>query len=225
MLEFIARRLGELNDEVVYLGGCTTALFITDPLSLDVRPTRDVDCIVDLVSLPKYYEFGEKLKIRGFKESMNEDVMCRWRCEDAILDIIPTDEDILKFGNQWYRKAIQNPITHQLDQDLAIKSVTAPYLLATKIDAFKSRGDGDFLGSHDFEDLITVIAGRAEIVDEIEAEGDALKFHLREFFDSIITNTKFQQALPGHLNDGPITLERMQMVIRRLEKIIAIGGS
>jgi len=37
MLEIVARKLGELNDEVVYLGGCSTALFINDPLSLDVR--------------------------------------------------------------------------------------------------------------------------------------------------------------------------------------------
>jgi hypothetical protein len=225
MLEFIARRLGDLNNEVVYLGGCTTALFITDPLSLDVRPTRDVDCIVDMISLPKYYEFGERLRKCGFKESMNEDVICRWYCEEAILDIMPTDEDILKFGNRWYKKAIQNPIAHQLDKDLVIKSVTAPYLLATKIDAFKSRGKGDFFGSHDFEDIITVIAGRVEVVDEIAAEEDALKSHLRDFFNSIITNANFQQALPGHVNDGPITLERVQMVMERLEKIIAISES
>ena len=42
MLEFVARKLGKLNDEVIYLGGCSTALFVTDPLSLDVRPTKDV---------------------------------------------------------------------------------------------------------------------------------------------------------------------------------------
>ena len=54
MLEFVAQRLGQLNDEVVYVGGCTTALLINDPLSLDVRPTLDVDCIVDVVSLGQY---------------------------------------------------------------------------------------------------------------------------------------------------------------------------
>jgi hypothetical protein len=42
MLEKVARKLENLNDEVVYLGGCSTALYITDPLSLDVRPTVDV---------------------------------------------------------------------------------------------------------------------------------------------------------------------------------------
>lgn len=61
MLEIVARKLGNLNDEIVYLGGCTTALFITDPLSLDVRSTLDVDCIIDVISLVQYQKFEKQL--------------------------------------------------------------------------------------------------------------------------------------------------------------------
>ncbi len=128
MLEFVARKLGKLNDEVIYLGGCSTALFINDSLSLDVRLTKDVDCIVDIVSLQKYYQFGKKLEKQGFKQSIDEQVICRWYCGGVILDVMPTDENILKFGNRWYKEAIQSPIIHQLAEDLFIKSVTAPYL-------------------------------------------------------------------------------------------------
>src|SRR3990167_3720185 len=98
MLEFVARKLGPLNDEVVYLGGCSTALFISDPLLLDVRPTKDVDCIVDIVSRSEYYKFAKKLEKQGFKQLMNESVICRWRYDDVILDVMPTDEEILTFG-------------------------------------------------------------------------------------------------------------------------------
>lgn len=101
MLGFMARKLDPLNEQAIYLGSCTTALFITDPLSLDVRPTKDVDCIIDIVSLPKYYQFGKKLSSQGFKQSIDEEVICRWRYDDAILDVMPTDENILKFGNRW----------------------------------------------------------------------------------------------------------------------------
>jgi len=55
MLEYVARKLENLNNEVVYLGGCATTLFINDPLSLDVRPTLDVDCIIDVATLSAYY--------------------------------------------------------------------------------------------------------------------------------------------------------------------------
>ena len=179
MLEFVARKLGKLNDEVIYLGGCSTALFVTDPLSLDVRPTKDVDCIVDIISLPKYYQFGKKLEKQGFKQSIDDQVICRWHYDDAILDVMPTNEDILKFGNRWYKLAIANPLEHQLAEGLVIKSVTAPYLLATKIEAFNARGNRDFLGSHDFEDIITVIAGRVEIAEEVARENNELKLYLK----------------------------------------------
>jgi hypothetical protein len=221
MLEFVARKLGPLNNEVIYLGGCTTALFITDPLSLDVRPTKDVDCIVDIVSLPKYYQFGKKLSSQGFKQSIDESVICRWHYDEVILDVMPIDENVLKFGNRWYKEAIEHSITHELDDNLIIKSVTAPYLLATKIEAFKTRGNSDFLGSHDFEDIITVIAGRIEIADEVCLATKNLKTHLKQFFAEIINDDNFRTALPGHLNDGPVTIQRIQTVQNRIKQIIS----
>ncbi len=220
MLEFVARKLGPLNEQVIYLGGCTTALFITDPLSLDVRPTKDVDCIIDIVSLPKYYQFAKKLSSQGFKQSIDNEVICRWHYDDAILDVMPTDENILKFGNRWYKEAIEHAISHQLAEDLTIKSVTAPYLLATKIEAFRTRGNNDFLGSHDFEDIITIIAGRIEIADEIVLEEETLKTHLKQFFAEIIDDDDFRTALPGNLNDGPVTIQRIQTVQDRIKRII-----
>lgn len=221
MLEVVAKKLEKLNDEVVYLGGCTTALFVTDPLSLDVRPTLDVDCIVDIATLNEYYQFGKKLKKCGFKESSEDGIICRWRCDEIILDVVPTDEKILNFANRWGKEAIQNAIVHELAKDLLIKSVSAPYLLATKIDAFHDRGNHDFFGSHDFEDIITVIAGRIEIADEvINLKNDDLRLHLKDFFRVIINNVEFQQALPGHVNDGPVTLQRVQVVLDRIRELI-----
>ncbi len=220
MLEFVARKLGKLNDEIIYLGGCSTALFITDPLSLDVRPTKDVDCIVDIISLPQYYQFGRKLEKQGFKQSINEQVICRWHYDDAILDVMPTDEDILKFGNRWYKGATLNPVTHKLAEDLVIKSVNAPYLLATKIEAFNARGNRDFLGSHDLEDIVTVIAGRVEIADEVASENNELRLYLKHFFQTIMADEDFQTALPGHVSDGVVTLQRVQIVRDRIKKII-----
>lgn len=220
MLEFVAEKLGPLNEEVIYLGGCTTALFITDPLSLDVRPTKDVDCIVDLVSLSQYYQFGKKLSKQGFKQSIDESVICRWYYNEVILDVMPIDENILKFGNRWYKEAIEHAITHKLNDDLIIRSITAPYLLATKIEAFNTRGNRDFLGSHDFEDIITVLAGRIEIADEIALSKENLRVELKQFFAEIIDDENFLTALPGHLNDGSITIQRLQTVQNRIKQII-----
>src|SRR5579862_2435199 len=149
MLQFIATKLGDLRDEVVFLGGCTTALFINDPESPDVRYTFDVDCIVDVISLNEYHRMEKKLKHLGFKQSIAEEVICRWYFDDVILDVMPTDEKILGFSNRWYKEAIQNAHIYSLKEGITIKVVTAPYFLATKLEAFKTRGNMDFYASRD----------------------------------------------------------------------------
>lgn len=222
MLEFAARKLGKLNDEVVFLGGCTTTLFITDPLSLDVRPTLDVDCIIDVISLGQYHQFESQLNKQGFNKSMVEDNICRWHYDDIILDVIPSNEKILGFGNRWYKGAIEHAVTHQISEGLFIKSVTAPYFLATKIEAFKTRGNNDFLASHDLEDIITVIAGRVELTGEVTLANSALTKYLELTFTEMLENEQFHVALPGHLNDGPLTKERTQSVLRRIKQIANI---
>ncbi len=60
-----------------------------------------------------------------------------------------------------------------------IKSVTAPYFLATKFEAFKTRGNNDLLASHDYEDIITVIAGRINLAEEVELAGSELSKNLK----------------------------------------------
>lgn len=224
MLEIVAKRLGALNEEVVFLGGCATALLISDPLSLDVRPTLDVDCIIDVISLGQYHKFENELIKRGFKKSMEDDVICRWHYEEIILDVMPTDEKILGFGNPWYKESLVNAVAHQISSDLIVKSIMAPYFIATKIEAFRTRGNNDLLGSHDFEDIITVIAGRAEIADEMILTSDKLILHLKQFFEELLKDDQFEHILPGHLNDGSLalTMQRVQIVKSRIKKILDI---
>jgi hypothetical protein len=81
---------------------------------------------------------------------------------------MPTDENILGFSNRWYLPAIKNSVTIELEPDFEIRLVTAFYFLATKLEAFFGRGKGDYLVSHDLEDIINLINGRVEIVEEIK---------------------------------------------------------
>jgi len=43
MITTVARRLGNLREKVVFVGGCATGLFITDPAMPEVRVTKDVE--------------------------------------------------------------------------------------------------------------------------------------------------------------------------------------
>lgn len=220
MLQFIATKLDDLCNEFVFLGGCTTAIFITDEAAPEVRYTLDVDCIVDVISLKQYYQLEKQLQKRGFKRSSQDDVICRWHYEDIILDVMPTEKKVLGFVNRWYKEAIQQATLYQLTDNLAIKIVAAPYFLATKLEAFKSRGKMDFFASHDFEDIVSVLDGRIEIVNEISQANQLLKNYLARAFKEIMKKSSFHDALPGYFMPyGSVANDRMSYFLDKIERI------
>lgn len=220
MLEFVATKLGNVRNDVVFLGGCTTGLFISDPNVPDVRYTLDVDCIVDVISLNQYHQLEKKLTQQGFKKSLQEDVICRWFYDDVILDVMPTDEKILGFGNCWYKEAIAASAIYTLTDTLEIRVVTAPYFLATKFEAFRTRGKMDFYASHDFEDIVSVLDGRIEIVDEIKNADKNLKEYLIHSIFEITDSPSFKGAIPGHFVPyGGVANDRIELFEQKLMSI------
>ena len=68
MLRLAVENLGTLADEMVFVGGCTTGLLITDEGAAEVRATDDVDSIVEVTSYGQYNTFAERLKKIDFRE-------------------------------------------------------------------------------------------------------------------------------------------------------------
>jgi len=62
MLRHVAKRLEPLLDRLVFLGGCTTALLMTDVAAPDVRVTDDVDVIVEVLSRTDFWRLEEQLR-------------------------------------------------------------------------------------------------------------------------------------------------------------------
>src|SRR6266536_3918549 len=80
LLKIAARLLRPLLDELVFVGGCTTGLLITDEAAGDVRPTFDVDAIAEITSYAEYTAFSERLRKLGFSEDSSKGApICRWR--------------------------------------------------------------------------------------------------------------------------------------------------
>jgi predicted nucleotidyltransferase len=224
ILELAVSRLGDLTNELVFLGGCATGLLITDLAASPIRMTRDVDVIAEVSTLSDYHNLAEHLRQRGFKEDLSDDApICRWVAESLILDVMPTNPSILGFGNQWYVPAMNNALTMMLPSGMAIQSVSAPYFLSTKLEAFDGRGQGDYLLSHDIEDFVAVIDGRAEVVEELlDAAGD-VKVYLAERFDGLLRESSFMDSLPGHLPPDQAGQLRLPLVVSRLKAVAALS--
>jgi hypothetical protein len=219
LLKEVAKRLGPLLHEVVFVGGCTTGLFITDEAAADVRPTFDVDVIAEITSYADYADFSERLRALGFREDTTRGApLCRWLIDGMKLDVMPIEGKILGFTNRWYQAAMGAAQQIELEPGLRIRVVTAPYFVATKLEAFRGRGRGDYTSSHDLEDLLAVVDGRGEIASEIATAGDLRSYIAREF-RTLLESSVFIDALPGYLLPDAASQGRLSILLSRLKEI------
>ncbi|MGD1024080.1 MAG: hypothetical protein ABR880_14940 [Candidatus Sulfotelmatobacter sp.] len=218
-----ATRLEPLLDWIAFVGGCVTGLLVTDTGAAPVRGTIDVDVIVEAASYAQFTVLEEHLRRLGFHEYRAEGApICRWAHGDLILDFMPTDPSILGFSNRWYGPALATAQKVLADK-YEIRVITAPYFLATKLEAFRGRGKNDFRMSHDLEDIVTVIDGRAELMEEVRhARADVQKYLSDEFGD-LLSNRDFLEALPGHLLPDAASQQRLELVRRRMSQLILEG--
>jgi len=92
-------------------------------------------------------------------------------------------------------------------------------LLVTKYLTFTERGKGDYYGSHDLEDFITVIDGRANIVEEIAKARSDFRSFLAEGVRELLKNADFRDTLPGFLPPDAASQQRLPKLRAKLEKV------
>jgi hypothetical protein len=216
-LLLIAGALGELCNDVVFVGGCTAGLLLTDRAVEGIRATKDVDAIVEAATLRQYYELEGRLPALGFVRDTNSDVICRWRhtASGVLFDLMPIDPAILGFSNRWYPEAARTATRVRLNDRVEIRRISAPAFVATKLEAFLDRGCGDFLSSHDLEDVLAVVDGRPSIVDELQIATPDLRQFVRETIRALLSQARFENYLPGLLGDN----SRANIVMERLKRL------
>jgi predicted nucleotidyltransferase len=221
MLELVSQRLSaELRLRLVFTGGAVVGLLVTDPAMPSIRPTEDVDLMVQVLARAEFHEVEASLRSLGFVPDMSPAApICRWRIDQITVDVMPTLETILGFSNRWYPLAVQTAQTLTLPSGQDILVVQAPVFIATKIEAFHGRGQGDHLFSHDLGDVITLVDGREELLDECLKAPQELRRYLSEQMALLLQQRSFIDALPGHLPADAASQSRLPEVLRKLRAL------
>lgn len=215
-VQLVARALGALTDDLVLVGGCAVGLLITDTAGPPIRATQDVDLVAEIATVVDYYKLTDQLKERGFRE--NGDIMCRWCKGPLIVDVMPATE-LLGDTNSWYPLAIQDARQYRLQDGQTINVISAPLFVATKLESFNGRGNGDY-GHHDIEDIISLVDGRPELCNEIEQCNEVVREFVRQEVDDLLADAAFVEHLPWHLHPDQASQARLPLIIERL-RIIA----
>ena len=217
-----AESLGPLVDDVVFLGGATLGLWLSDPGAAEPRVTVDVDVVVVVASRGEYYALGERLRERGFAEDSTSNVVCRWRHRSGVvLDVMPTDESVLGFSNRWYAAAFDTAAPMDLPDGRRIRAAIPTYIVATKIEAFRSRGRGDYLSSHDFEDLVRLVDGRPELVEEVVAAASDVREFIAASLRTMQDDRFFETGVAGALPGDPASQARLPILLERIARLAA----
>lgn len=217
LIERAAVALGPLLSDVTFVGGATVALWLSDAAAAGARPTVDVDVVVELANRAELHEFDARLRAARFREDRESGVLCRWNHGPAddvlVVDVMPTDASLLGFANQWQALALPHARTVTLPSGRTIQAVSPPYLVATKLEAFRGRGADDYLGSHDLEDVITLVDGRVEVSEETRDSPEDLRRFVADELTALLANGRFHDALPGFLRPDLASQQRLEAVI------------
>lgn len=223
IIEIAAHALGPLCDELVFLGGCATALLITDSAAPPVRVTRDIDALAEIGSTAEYHDLEKRLRDCGFEvDSSKGAPICRWAGHGILLDVMPTDEQILGFGNIWYASAVGSASSYALPSGTEIQLIDPVHFIATKFEAFDGRGDNDFVMSHDLEDVVCVLDGRPELEEEIYNAEEKIRSYVCIRVRNFVDDPKFIESLAGHLPGDAGSQARLPMLIDKLHRLVAL---
>jgi predicted nucleotidyltransferase len=223
MLIMVAGALGEeLLQQVAFVGGCTTGLLITDKVTQEaIRYTDDVDFITHVIGYPQWAAFQQQLFDHGFTVNPKDDVICRMRLGELKVDFMPDDASILGFSNRWYADALENADDVTLSDGQQIQLVSPCFFVATKLEAYNGRGNNDLLSSHDIEDLLNVVDGREELLNEIQQAEQVLKDYIAEQIGLLMGHNDIDYAVQACTHNNT---DREVIIFKRLEALAKLGN-
>lgn len=180
--------------------------------------TGDVDIVIGAETKTKYFEFIEQLKRLGFYQSVdNNDPVFRFRFDheggNLLVDVMSPADIVLGFTNRWYHDGMKTATTHELPNGKKIRLFTLPYLLASKIVAFKGRGSKDPYLSKDLEDIVSLIDGADDLPEELGSAEKSVKDFIIKNLKEMISDTGLRQAIEGHAPRGANIFSKFELIV------------
>jgi hypothetical protein len=221
-VRIVAQALDELKAQVVFVGGSVAELYADYPEVSDIRPTIDVDCVVDL-QISTYIDYSnleEKLRKLGFSNDTSENApICRKIYKGIIVDFMPVNPAILGFSNRWYKDGIANKTKFILPDETSIFILPVEYYVATKLEALNSRGGQDIRGSHDWEDIVYIMNNCTALTEAIKKNNNPqLVEYLQEQFRILLQNNNIREivysSLPYYSEE-----ENIDMIVQIMNNI------
>jgi len=215
-LKSVSEELKSLGLEHAFTGGSIVGLLLDQPALTPIRPTDDVDVIIEVISQRKYPTLEGRLREIGFENDIRPGApLYRWSYRQLTVDLMPVAGEFLGLNTAWFDYALASAVDKSVSGGL-VRVVSPVGFLATKLAAFNDRGGDDCFGSHDLEDFISVIDGRRSIEDEVDSAPADVRSFISAEVSGLLQNRSFLESLPGHLPPDTGSQARLPLLRARL---------
>jgi predicted nucleotidyltransferase len=215
----VAKALGELNDRVVYVGGAIVSLYINDPAAEDIRPTKDIDISLEILTLGELEDLRILLNEKKFYQTSDATVMCRFMYDDITVDVMSTKAIGWAPADKWFAPGFKHLETRNIEEQ-QIRILPLAYFLATKFSAFHDRGAKDPRTSKDFEDITYILDNRVDLIEQIINSPQDVRQYLNSEIKNILSDSGLQEALIANLF-YETQVVRYKNLINKLKAIVS----
>ena len=139
------------------------------------------------------------LKTGWAPRSYTNDPPCRYIKNEIILDVMPESTNELLISNAWYKEGFLNKIKHKLSFGNEINIFPFAYFLASKITAFESRGNENYIEHKDMVDIFNLLAS-STVQGEFEKMSGPVYDYVTNRLGHFLENPDFKFALHGHFS-------------------------
>lgn len=200
----------------VFTGGGIVGLLLTDLAARPPSKTKDVDLVLEIGSYVEFIGMEEVLRKIGFtKPEEEKDSLVAWQWKGVRVDFLPYRSIELMKSNRWFPSLMDEAEYVEVDDGRHAWRASAPCFVATKLEAFYSRGKGDYVSSKDIEDIVAVIDGRVEILDEIQFCAHDVRGFISQSCRQLLGDKRFMDSLSQIVPDD----QRETVVEERLRQL------
>lgn len=178
----VARALAPIREyRFVFAGASILPLLLDDPAAPPPRFTLDIDAVVDVITYAQWEGLQRRLGdcglvVRG-DAATGKGRICLFHLDRIEVDIMPARMPMIIPPSRMLELGFQFAEPYELEDDLEIFALSAPSLLAAKLEAFADRGARDVHMSKDLDDVVALLDRRLGILEEIlEAPDEMCRF-------------------------------------------------
>ncbi|TLX69521.1 hypothetical protein FAS41_30750, partial [Pseudomonas nicosulfuronedens] len=176
---------------------------------------------IELAGIAAWEKLTHRLAQKGFKITGEDEVNCRFRFNDIIVDVMPSDASVLGYANRWFVDGLANARKFSLPNGRSIQIFEPSYFLATKLEAFSGRGNGDPYHK-DVEDMVILIDGRPELQAEIALCTAELRQYIADGITSLMKLNGIDYVIQS---SGSVTANpgREKLIHQRMKDLSNLG--